>query len=61
MAKPAPSPGIVLRMIVLAFVALIVLLNVVIAPGQPQRESPALALVAIGSVAIVVGFVLSQM
>lgn len=61
MAQAQPSPGFVLRAIVLSFVVLIVLLNVFIASSQPHTDAPNYLFVGIGSVAIIVGFVLSQM
>lgn len=61
MAQAQTNPFIVLRIIVLAFVGLIVLLNVFIASRQPHADAPNYLFVGIGSVAIIVGFVLSQM
>jgi hypothetical protein len=60
MAQVQPNPVSVMRVIVFAFVGLIVLLNVFIASNQPRQEAPSYLFVGIGSIAIIVGFVLSQ-
>jgi hypothetical protein len=61
MSRPAgTNPYMVLRILVFAFAGQIILLNVIVSPGLAQAPQPNLAFVAIGTLSILTGILLSQ-